>query len=99
MTLPPSGKRATFNDAGPALQSPRWEQERVSPRRSPRKNRAASNDGPEPQSSRMRIRVNDRGAESPTNRQVPYNQVDSQPRFVAQNEEARLLLFLLRVVN
>ena len=41
VTLPPSGKRAAFNDAGPALQSPRWEQERVSPRRSPRENRAA----------------------------------------------------------
>ena len=99
VTLPPSGKRAAFNDAGPALQSPRWEQERVSLRRSPRENRAASDDGLEPQSSRMRIGVNDRGAESPTNRQVPLNQVDSQPRFVAQNEQVRLLLFSLRVVN
>ena len=128
VTLPPSGKRAGFNDAGPALQSPRWEQERVSPRRSPRENRvasdddpilqlprweqerllpqrsprenrAASDDSPEPQSSRMRIRMNDRGAESLTNRQVPFNQVDSQPRFVAQTEQVRLLLFSLRVVN
>ena len=99
VALPPSGKRAAFNDAGPALQSPRWGQEKVSPRRSPRENRTASDDGPEPQSSRMRIRVNDRRAESPTNRQVPFNQVDSQPRFVVQNEQVRLLLFLLRVVN